>query len=555
MNIPSLDEPLQQLDVWYASGYTQDQWQPISNVTITAGLRVDAPIFNDGTTFDNPVADALTFRDEKGNAVKYNTGKLPDAKPLWSPRVGFNWDISKDQTTQVRGGSGVFTGKPAYVWISNQLGNSGLLLGALDDNPPVGVFRGFNPNPLAYKPVVTGASASSYALNSTAEDFKFPQTWRTNIAVDRRLPWGLVGTGEYLYNKDINGIYYINANLPGPQSTFSGVDNRPRWVGTPCSGAGNVGGCVTRINAEPGNVVTVNYVLKNQNVGRSWVASGNLMKTLSNGLAVRGAYSYGRSQNTVDAGSTASGTFNGIAQFTNPNDPGLGYSQNSPGKRAFVSATYSKQWLGIGATTVSAFWEARTNSNNFATNGSYVFAGDMNGDSVSNNDLIYVPKDKAEMNFAQFTGTNGHIYTVDEQQNAFEAYILQDPYLSKHRGRYAERNATFLPVVKRIDLSLAQGVFHGRAGRRHSGEVRLDITNFGNLVNSKWGAGQRFLIPSTSSSLNLIPILTNAAADATGKVSYRMAVVNNTLPTTTFQTTTFSSDVYVMMVSFRYNFN
>ena len=69
-------------------------------------------------------------------------------------------------------------------------------------------------------------------------------------------------------------------------------------------------------------------------------------------------------------------------------------------------------------------------------------------------------------------------------------------------------------------------------------------------------------MPSTSSSLNLIPILTNPTVDAAGKVSYRMAVVNNTLPTTTFQTTTFvgqsgtvGNDVYTMMLSFRYNFN
>ena len=48
---------------------------------------------------------------------------------LWSPRVGFNWDLSGDRTTQVRGGTGVFTGQPAYVWISNQIGNTGVLTG------------------------------------------------------------------------------------------------------------------------------------------------------------------------------------------------------------------------------------------------------------------------------------------------------------------------------------------------------------------------------------------------------------------------------------------
>ncbi len=90
-----------------------------------------------------------------------------------------------------------------------------------------------------------------------------------------------------------------------------------------------------------------------------------------------------------------------------------------------------------------------------------------------------------------------------------------------------------------MDLSISQDIFRSLSGHRHLGQIRLDITNLGNLLNHNWGVGQRPVVPSTSSSLNLIPILTNPTVDAAGKVNYRMAVVNNTLPTTTFQTTTF----------------
>ncbi len=550
VNLPGLDKPLQQLDVWYTGFYGQDQWRVRSNLTLTAGLRVDTAYFKDtASQFNNPNVNRLTFRDENGSPVQYNSGQLPEAKPLWSPRLGFNWDFSGDQSTQLRGGTGIFTGKPAYVWISNQLGNTGVLLGRIDE---LTSSRAFNPDPDAYRPAVTGAPATSYELNATDPDFRFPQTWRSNLAFDHKLPWGIIGTAEYLYNRDINGIYYINANLPAAQSTFSGVDNRPRWTGPSCAGAGNVGGCVTRINAEPGNIVTNAYVIKNQDVGRSWIASGSLSKTLASGLSLKGAYSYGRSRNTVDAGSTASGTWTTIANVTGPNTPGLAYSQNSPGHRAFVNASYTKQYFGFGATTISAFWEARTNTVNFATAASYVFAGDMNGDSAANNDLIYVPKDRAEMNFVTFTAGNGTVFTADQQAAAFDAYISQDPYLSSRRGQYAERNGLFMPLVKRMDLSISQEVFRGRAGRRHSGQIRLDVTNFGNLVNSNWGVGKRTAIATTNT---LVPILTNTAVDATGKVSYRMALVNNQLPTNTWQTSTFSSDVYTMMLSFRYNFN
>ena len=96
-NIPGQEKPVQPLEVWYAGGYAQDVWRPKSNVTVTAGLRMDVPFFGD-TGYPNANVDALTFRDETGAAVQYESGKLPDATPLWSPRVGFNWDVSSNQT-------------------------------------------------------------------------------------------------------------------------------------------------------------------------------------------------------------------------------------------------------------------------------------------------------------------------------------------------------------------------------------------------------------------------------------------------------------------------
>ena len=128
MNIPDLEKPIQPLDVWYTSGYVQDEFRPLANLTLTAGVRVDIAAWGD-TAYANADVDALTFRDPSRSPVQFSTGKLPDASPLWSPRIGFNWDVSGKRNTQVRGGTGVFTGKPAYVWISNQIGNTGVLTG------------------------------------------------------------------------------------------------------------------------------------------------------------------------------------------------------------------------------------------------------------------------------------------------------------------------------------------------------------------------------------------------------------------------------------------
>jgi hypothetical protein len=545
MNIPGLDKPIQPLDVWYSSGYVQDEWRPRTNLTVTAGVRVDVASWGK-TAYDNPNVDALTFRDQSGNPIQYNSGALPKATPLWSPRVGFNYDPTGDQQTQLRGGTGVFTGKPLYVWISNQIGNTGMLTGLVQvDNTTAFPF---NPNPDAYKPAtVTGAPATTVDLAVTDPNFKFPQVWRSNIAVDRRLPWGLVGTGEFIYNHDVNGMLYINANLPAAQSAYTGVDNRPRWVGPACAATGQVGPCVNRINNATGNQIIENIVLTNENVGRNWTVATSVSKPMTKGFSVKGGYTYSQSKNVNDPGSIAAGSWTNNAIVTDPNNPQLSFSQYSPGHRYYIAPSYTRQYFGFGATTIAAFFDAHTNGNN-----SYIFSADANGDSAAN-DLIYIPRDASEMNFVTFTA-GGKTFTAADQAAAFEAYIQQDDYLRNHRGQYAGRYALFYPIVKRLDLSLIQDVFHNIGGRRHSGQIRLDINNFGNLLNHDWGVGQ---IPIQNR------ILTNPAADAQGRLSYRLATVAGTSGTElighTFQTTASLSnpsnaDVYVMMVSFRYTF-
>jgi hypothetical protein len=549
MNIPGLDKPTQILDVKYGGAYAQDEWRPRTNLTLTAGLRFDVPSFGN-SGYPNPLADALTFRDENGAAVQFSSGRLPEAKILWSPRVGFNWDMNSDGKTQVRGGTGVFTGQPLYVWISNQLGNTGVLQGSFrEDNTTT---RPFVTDVSRFRPVVTGAGAASYELDVTQNGFKFPQVWRNNIAVDRRLPGGVVGTAEFIYNRDVNGIYYINANLPAAQSTFSGVDNRPRWTGVAC-GTGTVGPCVNRINNAAGNQVTGAIVMKNQDVGRSWNLSGMLSKSVA-GLSLRGAYSYGDAKNTIDPGSTAFSSWQLNQTPADPNNPGLGRSSSAQGHRVFVNVAYSKEYFGFGATTIAAFWEAKPTLNgaSFSSTASYVFAGDMNGDGAAGNDLIYIPRDQSEMNFATFT-SGGRTFTPAEQAAAFDAYINQDPYLKEHRGEYAERGGVWYPMVKRMDLAITQDVFRNIGGKRNAGQFRIDFTNFGNLLNSNWGVSQRLVAPVTQA--NGAQILTNPAVDTQGRPTYRLALVNNQLITKSFQTNTNLSDVYQFMLSFRYSFN
>jgi hypothetical protein len=538
LNIPGLEKPSQPLEVWYAGIGAQDEFQVTKNLKLNFVLRVDRPSFAD-TGFQNAPADALTFRDEDGQAVKYSTKKLPDPTLQWSPRFGFNWDVNGDRTMQVRGGSGLMSGPPLYVWISNQVGNTGVLTGFLDV-PGGGLTTAsfpFNPNPNAYHPTaVTGAPAATYELALTNPDFKFPQVWRTNLAVDRKLPWGLTGTAEFLYNRDINGIYYINANLAAPNARFTGADTRPRWTST----------AVNRINANVSNAT----VLKNQNVGRSWHASASLEKFFRSGF-VKAGYSYGEAKNTVDAGSIASGSWTANAQSGDPNNPGLGYGVNSPGHRFFIGGSVTREYLKMGKTTFGIFWQG------IQGNGSYTVSGDLNLDSVTNNDLIYIQKDASETTFVPLT-TGGVTYSAAQQSAAWEAYIAQDKYLSKHRGQYAVRNAVFLPIVRQADVSISQDIFKDMGGKRHSLQFRADILNVGNLLNKNWGTGVRFYASGSTTVSQPLLVATAAqggSVSAAGLPQYTMRVVNGALVNKTFEPTASLGDVYRIQFALKYNFN
>ncbi|HSV77250.1 MAG TPA: hypothetical protein VLH37_09500, partial [Bacteroidales bacterium] len=535
-NIPGQDIPIQPLHVFYAGIYAQNQWRVTDRLKLTGGLRIDVPFFRD-SEYRNAEVESFFFTDEHGRIEWFRTDKLPDPRIHWSPRFGFNWDAFGNATTQVRGGTGIFTGSPPYVWISNQIGNNGILTGS--ESITSGALlnrRPFHPDPNFHKPAtVTGAPAASYELAYTDENFKFPQVWRTNFAVDQRLPWGFIGTLEGVYSRDVNGIYYINANLRPTTTMTAGADVRPLYA----TGTGNR--MITKVTRAIG--------LKNQNEGYAWNIAASISRPFQNGLFFTGGYSYGIARNTIDPASIAWSSWQANAHAGNPNLPGLGYSSNTAGHRAFGALSYTTPW----ATTISLFIESRT-----IGNFSYVFSGDVNRDGSTFNDLIYIPRDETEMNFFPFglNATGGVVahnhatavvnFTIEQQQAAWNAFIDQDPYLSKNRGRHAERGAAFLPMVTRADLSIAQDFAINVGGIRNRLQVRMDIANITNLLNSEWGVGQRVV--------NNQP-LAGGAIDTQNRITYRMATVGNELVSRTFEPTASMGDVWRIMFGVRYFFN
>ena len=213
------------IDVGQFAVYAQDEYSASRNLNLTFGLRVDIPIYNTDP-IDNPYSRDLTLLDENDDKEVVDQSKLPDTQLLWSPRAGFNWDANGDRSLQVRGGTGIFTGHIPFVWIGNVISNSGANPNLWGEYNQIDVPDDHVTDDGADR-YVKGRSTlqQSFDLNAMVEDFKWPQVWTTNFAVDSRLPLDILGTFEVVYGKDLNAIYMRNADLRAPVRTLK--DGRP----------------------------------------------------------------------------------------------------------------------------------------------------------------------------------------------------------------------------------------------------------------------------------------------------------------------------------------
>ncbi|GAB4408121.1 MAG: carboxypeptidase regulatory-like domain-containing protein [Microscillaceae bacterium] len=558
--LPGGAEPVQPTKVTYAGLYIQDEYSVNSKFNVTYGIRVDVPFFGD-TGFRNPSVESLNFLNEFGQIYQTRTDKLPDPQLLVSPRVGFNWDVFGNKKTQLRGGSGIFTGRPPFVWISNQIGNNGVLTGFIQQDATT-AFP-FTPDPSIYAPDDPAANLpTTFELATTDPNFKFPQIWRTNVAVDQQLPFGFIGTVEFIYNKNINAIRYIDSNQEPSVALFPGPDNRPSYPGLGLSGSNQAN--AIRINDNIAN----NTVLTNTDEGFSYNLTFQLDRPFDNGLFIRLAYTYGFAKDLLSAGSIANGSFTGIRSVNGNNRPDLTFSNNDQRHRLIAAISYRKEYGNFGATEISTFFSA-FNQGRYT----YTYAGDYNGDAINNNDLLYIPRDVSELNFlrqgASIGGGNTNQLTPEQQAAAFNAFIESDEYLRERRGQYAERNGAFLPRLTRMDLSVTQEFFVKLGEKRNTIQIRADILNFGNMLNSNWGVSRSII---NSTPLAAQGVVTQAdidlgrfTQDRLGQPVVRFQQRNFRRPDGTSVTipidvenvryNTSISDVWQLQLSFRYIFN
>ncbi len=438
---------LAETNVGQLAFYAQDKWKMNDKLTVTYGLRIDQPLYFDtedkiaeniergagGTFPDGNYQPGITYFDENGNPTQLNSLDLPTRRLLVSPRLGFNYDVKGDKTFQVRGGTGIFTGRLPFVWIGNQVAN---------------------PNFFFY--------------TTSASNFRFPQVWRNSLGVDYKFKNGIVASTDLIYTEDVNAQMVRNYGLGTPTGTLNGVDGRAIYQ--PSDRALNEFGGPT--NA---------YVFTNTNVGYSFNWSFKLQKNFSNGLFASIAYNYLEAEDasSLDA-EISSDAFDRNPALGNVNQAVSTTARYGDKHRIVgqINKSFSygknKEWR----TSLGAFYE-------YAQGGrfSYTYGGDINRDGSPLNDLIYIPTadDLATYNFS------GTIAEQSEQRAAFEAYIEQDEYLRDRRGNYAEKYAILSPWRGRWDVKLLQDYDFRIGERTNTIQLSLDILNFGNLLNSDWG--------------------------------------------------------------------
>jgi hypothetical protein len=525
--------------------YAQDKWRVTSNFTLTYGLRVDVTKYKQSFT-DNPVFDTLKFAGQS-----YNIGQAPATKPLISPRIGFNWDVLGDKTLQIRGGGGIFSGPPPFVWISNQASNNGVQFGSIYNSNVA-----FSADPDKYRPAA-GAANTSYAVAVTDHNFKYPQVLKTSLAVDKKLPGDLIFTLEGTYSKDLNAVYYKNLNLNEEHGyELEGMDNRQRYTtattaSIPSSNTSNKYYAGTTIQ-NPN--LTSAILMANSNKGYSYTITARVQKTFGN-LFASVAYTYADVRNTAEGGSTASSLWSARAVSKDPNADNLAYGSFYQPHRVIAYTSYKFEYAKHFTTSIGAIFEAAP-----AGVSSYIYNGDVNGDGNSN-DLIYIPRTASEINLVPVSGVGStDTRTASQIWSQLDNYIKQDNYLNSHRGEYAKANAWVYPWYKKLDLNITQDIYffskRGKETDKHTLRLTLDLINAGNFLNKYWGLVKTPTLSSNASGYQLLKFEGLAADGKTPTYSFPYQDATNTNPyTNSYQNSTGIGSRWQMQFGIRYLFN
>lgn len=471
--------------------YLQDVWTATPRLTISAGVRYDKPDFR-----TKPPENDIVFTQ-----YGRHTSSVPTKGQL-SPRIGFNWDVTGDQVNQLRGGIGSFAGGVPFVYLSNAFGNSGLSgFSSLTCNntsantnlaPPVFSTAAASNPPQACDLMTVGVRtvgggaaitgpASGAGVATIDPEFRYPKYLKATLGYDRRLPWGVIGTIEGLYSRSQDNVFYQNLALTGPDTTAAGatvLDRNGRVLYGRLLAAG----------ATPLTKGSRTQVLDVTNASGDYTYSltTQLQKSFSDNFEGSAAYTFMRARDVVSTTSSTQGSNYRYQRSVSGRLDDMTVTRSKYDQPHRIVATGSYRFRTL--TDVSVIYTGNSGSPYdyvYGTTGGTT--GDLNGDGQSQNDLIYVPTDartQSEILFNGYNGTAAEQAAATAMGNAFENFIQDTPCLREARGKLLTRNACRNPWVNQFDISIAQTL----SPRRFQNlQARVDIINFGNLLNKNWG--------------------------------------------------------------------
>lgn len=489
--------------------YAQDKWDVSNNFNLTYGLRIDIPVI-----FNNPTENPTFNEYAAQQGFNARVGENPSAKVLFSPRVGFRWYTNDSHKTLLRGGVGIFTGRVPFVWLSNAFNNTGMEMKGttINKKDAEGNYLNIAPNlgDYANDPQGSMNSGSGYFspdIVTVSKDFKYPQVFRANLALEQMLPGDVKMTLEGIYSKTMNNVFFENlaaVNTGEKVYAIPGVEASaaPKYC-----------------NTKSAYYSIIN--LRNTNKGYTYALSALLEKHFNFGLDLSASYTFGHAKSVNDGTSSVAYSnwkYNYSVDTNSQNE--LGFSKFDIPHRVMVQASYNspKYWNGWTSTTISVIYNGFSGSRYSLTMNE---KSDFNGDGFSGNSLLYIPTDE-ELSKMVFTGVDKDgealSMTAEESRAAFKQWIENDSYAKNHRGQFAERNSNLSNWEHEIDLHLAQTIYNIQGMGKL--EFTFDIINFANMLNKKWGA-------SYESAYNLSPLTLEYFDKTTGNAvfSYNKAEI------------------------------
>ncbi|MGB3590446.1 MAG: carboxypeptidase regulatory-like domain-containing protein [Nonlabens sp.] len=464
--------------------YAQDEWNLTDNFKLTYGVRFDVPFLDEGTVNEDFNTRTVALLEAAGKDLQgARVGKKIKSQIHVSPRMGINWDVFGDKTTQIRGGLGIFTSRIPLVWPGATYNNNGIAIGGVNEGDFAPGQLIFSPDPLNQPTgngpapgsgILPGSTTRGGQIDIFAPDFKLPQVMKYSIGIDQKLPWwGLIASADFLYNETINNVSYQNLNVGDPVGTLNGADDRVFFNSR------------NRIDSEYTRII----LGTNTNEGWSYTGSFVLTKPFQNGFGGQIAYSYGQAKSIFEGTSSQnSSQWRNTVTVNGKNNARIGNSQFALGHRISANGSYQIEWSENFATTFSFFYNGQQGGTI-----SYIYNDrrDLLGDDSSDNALIYIPKNQSEINLVDFDRRNADgtttTVTAAEQWAALNSYIDNNDYLSERRGEYAERNGDRNLWNHNVDFKLLQDFSLDFGGKKHTFQASIDIFNFLNFLNKDWG--------------------------------------------------------------------